>query len=129
MNKIEFQDKKVIDNKEYISRSELEEAYELKPTTKIFKKVDGKLEYIPGSWKRMLKINWSSMLVVLVIILSFLMIRSYIDVYNNPCDYCTISGCNINSGLINQDKGIPTKVDAQDVYVKVDVNPYDNIQQ
>ena len=129
MKKPEFQDMKVIDNKEYVSRNELEEAYELKPSTKIFKKVDGKLEYIQGSWKRLFRINWSSMLVVLVIILSFLMIRSYIDVYNNPCDYCIISGCNPTYDLNIPDKGTPAKIDAQDVYVKVDINPYDNIGQ
>jgi hypothetical protein len=71
--------------------------------SKMFEKdSEGKLRYIPGSWKRMFQMpKWYVILVVLVVVMSFYMIKDYKDVYNNPCDYCKIDGCASYQVLFN----------------------------
>lgn len=69
--------------------------------TRLFEKgPDGKLRYIPGSWKNMFHVDWIQLMYIIAIILILFSYRvsmtecKYIieTVSENPCQFCVIGG-------------------------------------
>jgi hypothetical protein len=58
--------------------------------------VTGKNKYIPGSWKKMFKMKWEVLLLVLVVVFTFYMYKAStsecMSYMQDPCTYCSAPG-------------------------------------
>lgn len=111
--RIEFKDTKIIDDEEYVNRYELERDYDIKKSSKLFARdpITKEKKYIPGSWKRIFRIDFNTILIVAIVVLGFLFFQTATQecraVMESPCDYCSgaimVEGLNIPrfTGIVN----------------------------
>jgi hypothetical protein len=130
MSKLFFKSTKILDGQEYVSKEELEKDFIVKRSGKLFEKdASGKLRFV-GTWKQMFRVEWYTVVIVVMALCTYGLFtqstKECMSAMENPCLYCSSQDAiHWNKLLDNESKEV--SVNPQEIYVKVDINPYDNI--